>query len=85
MVLPGMAWAARAGCAGHSAGEWPARRPCAEDSGDVEPPDAGTTLFETILGLQTLWQIARVALDPSGERVELRVEHTDRPPQAGSD
>ena len=36
-----MAWAARAGCAGHSAGERPARRPCAEDSGDVEPPDAG--------------------------------------------
>jgi para-nitrobenzyl esterase len=39
-VLPGMAWAARAGCAGHSAGERPARRPCAEDGGDVEPPDA---------------------------------------------
>ena len=40
-VLPGMAWAARAGCAGHSAGERPARRPCAENGGDVEPPDAG--------------------------------------------
>ena len=34
-----------------------------------------TKLFETILGLQAPWQIARVALDTSGERVDLWVEH----------
>ena len=34
-----------------------------------------TTLFETILGLQAPWPIARVALDTSGERVALWVEH----------
>lgn len=35
-----------------------------------------TKLFETILGLQAPWHIARVALDTSGERVDLWVEHT---------
>ncbi len=34
-----------------------------------------TKLFETILGLQAPWHIARVALDTSGERVDLWVEH----------
>ena len=34
-----------------------------------------TTLFETILGLQAPWHVARVELDPTGERVDLWVEH----------
>lgn len=34
-----------------------------------------TKLFETILGLQAPWHIARVALDTTGERVDLWVEH----------
>ena len=36
-----------------------------------------TKLFETILGIQAPWTIARVALDTSGERVDLWAEHTD--------
>jgi transposase len=39
-----------------------------------------TKLFETILGLQTPWHIARVALDTQGERVDLWAEHD---PDAG--
>jgi transposase len=35
-----------------------------------------TKLFETILGLQAPWQISRVVLDTTGERVELWAEHT---------
>jgi hypothetical protein len=34
-----------------------------------------TTLFETILGLQAPWHIARVTLDTTGERVDLWAEH----------
>jgi transposase len=34
-----------------------------------------TKLFETILGLQPPWHISRVALDTTGERVDLWVEH----------
>jgi hypothetical protein len=36
-----------------------------------------TKLFETILGIQAPWHIARVALDTSGERVDLSAEHAD--------
>jgi transposase len=36
-----------------------------------------TKLFETILGIQAPWHIARVALDTSGERVDLWAEHAD--------
>jgi transposase len=36
-----------------------------------------TKLFETILGIQAPWKIARVVLDTSGERVDLWAEHTD--------
>jgi transposase len=36
-----------------------------------------TKLFETILGIQAPWTIARVVLDTSGERVDLWAEHTD--------
>jgi len=36
-----------------------------------------TKLFETILGLQAPWHIARVALDTSAERVDLWAEHGD--------
>jgi transposase len=36
-----------------------------------------TKLFETILGMQTPWAIARVALDTSGERVDLWAEHAE--------
>lgn len=38
-----------------------------------------TKLFETILGIQAPWRISRVALDTSGERVDLWAEH-DRTP-----
>jgi len=34
-----------------------------------------TKLFETILGLQAPWHISRVALDTTGKRVDLWVEH----------
>jgi transposase len=34
-----------------------------------------TTLFDTILGLQAPWHISRVALDTTGKRVDLWVEH----------
>lgn len=34
-----------------------------------------TKLFETILGIQAPWSIVRVALDTSGERVDLWAEH----------
>lgn len=36
-----------------------------------------TKLFETILGIQAPWRISRVALDTTGERVDLWVEHAD--------
>lgn len=36
-----------------------------------------TKLFETILGIQTPWRISRVALDTTGERVEIWAEHAD--------
>ena len=36
-----------------------------------------TKLFETILGIRARWRIARVALDTSGERVDLWAEHAD--------
>jgi hypothetical protein len=36
-----------------------------------------TKLFETILGLQAPWSISRVALETTGERVDLWAEHTD--------
>ena len=36
-----------------------------------------TKLFETILGLQAPWGITRVALDTSGERVDLWVAHVE--------
>jgi transposase len=36
-----------------------------------------TKLFETILGIQAPWRIGRVALDTSGERVDLWAEHAD--------
>ena len=36
-----------------------------------------TTLFETILGLQPPWRIARVALDTTTQRVDLWAEHED--------
>jgi transposase len=36
-----------------------------------------TTLFETILGLQAPWQIARVELDAATQRVDLWAEHAD--------
>jgi transposase len=36
-----------------------------------------TKLFETILGIQAPWRIARVALDTSGERVDLWAEHAE--------
>jgi transposase len=36
-----------------------------------------TKLFETILGIQAPWRIARVALDTSGGRVDLWAEHAD--------
>ena len=36
-----------------------------------------TKLFETILGIQTPWRISRVALDTTGERVDLWAEHAD--------
>ena len=34
-----------------------------------------TKLFETILGIQAPWRISRVALDTTGERVDLWAEH----------
>jgi transposase len=36
-----------------------------------------TKLFETILGLQAPWTIARVTLDTTGKRVDLWAEHRD--------
>jgi transposase len=36
-----------------------------------------TKLFETILGIQAPWRISRVALDTSGERVDLWAAHAD--------
>ena len=36
-----------------------------------------TKLFETILGMQAPWHIGRVALDTTGERVDLWAEHVD--------
>lgn len=36
-----------------------------------------TKLFETILGMQAPWAISRVALDTSGERVDLWAAHAD--------
>jgi len=36
-----------------------------------------TKLFETILGIQAPWSIARVTLDTSGKRVDLWAEHRD--------
>jgi transposase len=36
-----------------------------------------TKLFETILGIQAPWRISRVALDTTGERVDLWAEHAD--------
>ena len=36
-----------------------------------------TKLFETILGIETPWRIGRVALDTTGERVDLWAEHAD--------
>jgi transposase len=36
-----------------------------------------TKLFETILGLQAPWHIARVELDTDGQRVDLWAEHED--------
>jgi transposase len=36
-----------------------------------------TKLFETILGIQAPWGISRVALDTSGERVDLWATHAD--------
>jgi len=36
-----------------------------------------TKLFETILGIQTPWHIGRVALDTTGERVDLWAAHED--------
>jgi len=36
-----------------------------------------TKLFETILGIQTPWRISRVALDTTGERVDLWAEHAE--------
>ena len=36
-----------------------------------------TKLFETILGMQTPWRLSRVALDTTGERVDLWAEHAD--------
>lgn len=36
-----------------------------------------TKLFETILGIATPWRISRVALDTTGERVDLWAEHAD--------
>jgi transposase len=38
-----------------------------------------TKLFETILGLQRPWQIARVELNTERQRVDLWVEHGDTP------
>jgi transposase len=37
-----------------------------------------TKLFETILGIQAPWRISRVALDTTGERVDLWAEHDDQ-------
>lgn len=34
-----------------------------------------TKLFETILGIQSPWHVSRVALDTTGERVDLWAEH----------
>jgi transposase len=36
-----------------------------------------TKLFETILGIQTPWRISRVALDTTGERVDLWAEYEE--------
>ena len=36
-----------------------------------------TKLFETILGMQAPWHISRVALDATGERIDLWAEHAD--------
>jgi zinc-finger of transposase IS204/IS1001/IS1096/IS1165/Helix-turn-helix domain of transposase family ISL3 len=36
-----------------------------------------TKLFETILGIQTPWRLSRVALDTTGQRVDLWAEHED--------
>jgi transposase len=36
-----------------------------------------TKLFETILGIETPWHISRVALDTTGERVDLWAEHEE--------
>jgi len=36
-----------------------------------------TKLFETILGIQTPWRISCVALDTTGERVDLWAEHAE--------
>jgi transposase len=36
-----------------------------------------TKLFETILGIQSPWHISRVALDTTGERVDLWAEHAE--------
>ena len=36
-----------------------------------------TKLFETILGLQAPWQVARVALDTAQQRVDVWVEHRE--------
>ena len=36
-----------------------------------------TKLFETILGIETPWHIGRVALDTTGERVDLWAAHED--------
>jgi transposase len=47
-----------------------------------------TKLFETILGIQAPWRIGRVALDTTGERVDLWAEHVDRPwpcPECGQE
>lgn len=36
-----------------------------------------TKLFETILGLQAPWRIARVVVDPEAQRIDLWAEHGD--------
>ena len=39
-----------------------------------------TKPVETILGIQTPWRLSRVALDTTGERVDLWAEHADTRP-----
>ena len=54
---------------------WPSARHGTTE--DMKSSVQDTKLFETILGIQAPWHIARVALETSGDCVDLSAEHAD--------